>query len=57
MKSRFLKAVRTVLAPVALVVAMAAFSPVSALAAVRGGGIRTDLSFRADASFLLSPQT
>lgn len=37
MKSRFLKLVRTVLAPIALVAAMAAFSPVSALAANRGG--------------------
>jgi len=38
MKSRLLNLVRTALAPVALAVAIAAFSPVSALAAVRGGG-------------------
>jgi len=37
MKSGFLKLVRTVVAPVALLVAMATFSPVSALAAGRGG--------------------
>ncbi|MGA2214429.1 MAG: hypothetical protein ABSH31_14230 [Bryobacteraceae bacterium] len=38
MKSRFLKSVKTMLGPVALVVAMAGFSPESALAAARGGG-------------------
>jgi hypothetical protein len=37
MKNRFLKLVRTVVAPVALVVAMATFNPVSALAAGHGG--------------------
>jgi hypothetical protein len=37
MKNGFLKLVRTVMGPLALVVAMAAFSPVSALAAGRGG--------------------
>jgi hypothetical protein len=38
MKSGFLKLVKNVVAPVALVVAMAAFSPVAALAADHGGG-------------------
>jgi len=38
MKKGFLKLVKGVLAPGALVIAMAAFSPVAALAANRGGG-------------------
>ena len=38
MKHEVLRFVRAVIAPLALVVAMAAFSPVSALAADRGGG-------------------